>query len=48
MAEFTPDLSLDEGEWSASHFGRFIPQGGRPARWMTDKILDVFGTRKIP
>jgi hypothetical protein len=31
MAQYTPDLALDGGEGSASHLGRFIPQGGGAA-----------------
>jgi hypothetical protein len=46
MAEFTPDLALDGGEWSASHFGRFIPQGGGPTGWITDKICTFWGREK--
>jgi len=46
MAEFTPDLALDEDEWSASHLGRFISQGGGPAGWITNKICTSSGREK--
>lgn len=46
MAEFTPDLALEWGEWSASHFDRFISQGAAQAGWITDKILTFWGREK--
>jgi hypothetical protein len=46
MAEFTPDLALDGGEWSASHLGSFISHGGGPAVLITDKIWTSWGREK--